>query len=59
MSDDNNPITIEMVGIKNEREELLIKLWWNAAIEAAMQICRNRDTFESIILFDRIKELKK
>jgi hypothetical protein len=32
---------------------------WNAAIEAALQICRNRDTFESILLFSRIKELKK
>jgi hypothetical protein len=32
---------------------------WNAAIETALQICRNRDTFESILLFSRIKELKK
>jgi hypothetical protein len=32
---------------------------WNAAIEATLQICRDRDTFESILLFDRIRKLKK
>jgi hypothetical protein len=32
---------------------------WNEAIEAALEICRNRDTFESILLFDRIRKLKK
>lgn len=40
MRDNNNdnPITKEIVGIKNEREILLIKVWWNAAIEKAAKV---------------------
>lgn len=51
--DDNNLITVEMVGIKNEREELLIKLWWNAAIEAAL------DKIDDSELYCAVARLKK
>jgi len=51
--DDNNLITVEMVEIKNEREELLIKLWWNAAIEAAL------DKIDDSELYCAVARLKK
>jgi len=50
---DDNLITVEMVGIKNEREELLIKLWWNAAIEAAL------DKIDDSELYCAVARLKK
>jgi hypothetical protein len=56
MSEDN-PITVEMVGIKNEREELLIKLWWNEAIEAA--ILKLEDMNFSKYSIGEIRKLKK
>ena len=43
--EDNNPITVEMVGIKDAREELLIKLWWNAAIEECIKVANKYDSY--------------
>ena len=55
MDNNDNPIIVEMVGIKDEREELLIKLWWNEAIEAAAKMLDETCG----VAGDDIRELKK
>lgn len=46
------------IGTKAEIEEVF-KVAYNLAIDAALTECIKRDTFESYLLYSRIKELKK
>lgn len=53
----NDEATVEMLGIKDERDELLAKAWWNLAIETA---AKELNTYKDICMAgDRIRDLKK